>query len=97
MQVVRAAVDIPSGQELSLSYLGPQLFAPAAVRQQELQQQWEFHCSCNRCGKLVGLATQTAKSVRVVVCVVRVICELCDLIDLCDLTSLTDLIDMRNL
>jgi hypothetical protein len=49
VQVVRAAEDIPAGQAVSLSYLGPQLFAPAAVRQEELRQQWGFDCGCARC------------------------------------------------
>ncbi|KAF6262337.1 hypothetical protein COO60DRAFT_649132 [Scenedesmus sp. NREL 46B-D3] len=47
--VVRAAEDVPAGQQVSVSYLGPQLFAPAAVRQQELRQQWGFECGCARC------------------------------------------------
>lgn len=51
LQVVRAAHDIPATTELTLSYLGPQLFAPAAVRQAELKQQWGFDCGCNRCGR----------------------------------------------
>jgi hypothetical protein len=48
LQVVRAAEDIPAGQAVSVSYLGPQLFAPAAVRQEELRQQWGFECGCAR-------------------------------------------------
>jgi hypothetical protein len=48
-QVVRAGKDIAAGAELGLSYLGPQLFAPAAERQDELQQQWDFNCGCSRC------------------------------------------------
>lgn len=47
--VVRAAHDIPAAAEVTLSYLGPQLFAPAAERQAELKQQWGFDCSCSRC------------------------------------------------
>ncbi|WIA18501.1 hypothetical protein OEZ85_009954 [Tetradesmus obliquus] len=47
--VVRAAEDIAAGQQVTLSYLGPQLFAPAAVRQEELRQQWGFDCGCARC------------------------------------------------
>lgn len=47
--MVRAARDIPAGAELSLSYLGPLLFAPAAVRQAELRQLWSFDCRCSRC------------------------------------------------
>jgi hypothetical protein len=48
-QVVRAAREIPAATELTLSYLGPQLFAPSAERQAELKQQWGFDCACARC------------------------------------------------
>ena len=50
LQVVRAGRDIPAGSEVTLSYLGPQLFAPGIERQAELQQQWGFDCNCSRWG-----------------------------------------------
>jgi hypothetical protein len=46
--MVRAGRDIPANTEVTLSYLGPQLFAPAVVRQAELRQQWGFDCGCAR-------------------------------------------------
>ncbi|KAF8059148.1 hypothetical protein HT031_005320 [Scenedesmus sp. PABB004] len=47
--VVRAAEALAAGEQVFLSYLGPQLFAPAGVRRAELAAQWGFECGCARC------------------------------------------------
>jgi hypothetical protein len=48
LQVMRATEPLAAGAEVTVNYLGPLLFAPAAVRQAELQQQWGFNCGCAR-------------------------------------------------
>lgn len=46
---VRAAGDIGSQEEVTLSYLGRSLTAPHKVRQAELQETYGFKCGCPRC------------------------------------------------
>lgn len=40
VQVVRAVRDVPSGEELTVSYLGREDFSPVAVRQRILHERW---------------------------------------------------------
>jgi len=47
--VVRAVHPIAPGDEVLVSYLGREDFAPAQSRQQVLQQRFGFHCTCPRC------------------------------------------------
>lgn len=39
----------PPGQELTVSYLGREDFAPAGARQAVLQERFGFECDCQRC------------------------------------------------
>ncbi|KAG2494481.1 hypothetical protein HYH03_007250 [Edaphochlamys debaryana] len=47
--IVRAAVDMPQGAEVSLNWVGSLLAAPLAQRSAELQAQYGFRCGCARC------------------------------------------------
>jgi hypothetical protein len=38
-----------TGEELTVSYLGREEFAPAGTRQAVLQERYGFSCSCARC------------------------------------------------
>lgn len=38
-----------AGDEVTISYLGREEFAPAAARQAVLQERWGFECTCERC------------------------------------------------
>lgn len=38
-----------TGDELTISYLGREEFAPAAARQAVLHERWGFTCGCERC------------------------------------------------
>ncbi len=45
--VIRAVCDIPTGTELSISYIDTGM--PTWHRQQELLKSYYFHCACGRC------------------------------------------------
>eukprot|EP00879_Flechtneria_rotunda_P020233 GHRR01021277.1.p1 GENE.GHRR01021277.1~~GHRR01021277.1.p1 ORF type:complete len:452 (+),score=223.06 GHRR01021277.1:722-2077(+) len=60
--VVRAATGLAAGEQVFLSYLGPQLFQPLQTRQQELHQVWGFKCNCNRCKAEVRYASSSSSS-----------------------------------
>jgi len=47
--VVRAVADIPKGEEVLVSYLGRELLTPLQVRQELLEERYEFICRCPRC------------------------------------------------
>ncbi|WIA19949.1 hypothetical protein OEZ85_005832 [Tetradesmus obliquus] len=47
--VVRAVEDVAAGEELTVSYLGREEFAPAGARQAVLQERYGFACGCARC------------------------------------------------
>jgi hypothetical protein len=54
---LHAAAGCPAGEELTVSYLGREEFAPAGARQAMLQERYGFSCSCARC-KLEAQAPQ---------------------------------------
>eukprot|EP00927_Polykrikos_kofoidii_P035733 TRINITY_DN30271_c0_g1_i1.p1 TRINITY_DN30271_c0_g1~~TRINITY_DN30271_c0_g1_i1.p1 ORF type:complete len:669 (-),score=78.38 TRINITY_DN30271_c0_g1_i1:87-2045(-) len=45
--VVRAAKDIPAGEELTTNYT--EVRCPLRTRQAEIRQKWGFSCTCGRC------------------------------------------------
>eukprot|EP00879_Flechtneria_rotunda_P025937 GHRR01027599.1.p2 GENE.GHRR01027599.1~~GHRR01027599.1.p2 ORF type:complete len:105 (+),score=29.28 GHRR01027599.1:59-373(+) len=47
--LVRSAVQVPTGEELTTSYLGLAGGVPMQQRQQLLQQHYNFTCACQRC------------------------------------------------
>ena len=47
--LVRAVTDVAAGEELTVSYLGREEFAPAAARRAALLERWGFECRCERC------------------------------------------------
>ncbi|KAI8465647.1 MAG: hypothetical protein J3K34DRAFT_82272 [Monoraphidium minutum] len=47
--VVRAVQDMAAGDEVTVSYLGREEFAPAQARQAVLLERWGFECGCERC------------------------------------------------
>jgi hypothetical protein len=49
--VMRATQQVPAGEELCVSYLGLQDWAPAAARGQHLLDTYGFRCNCPRCGQ----------------------------------------------
>lgn len=52
----------PAGDEVAVSYLGREEFAPADARQEVLQQRWGFKCTCERC-RVEAAAPQELRSV----------------------------------
>eukprot|EP00933_Yihiella_yeosuensis_P005437 TRINITY_DN109951_c0_g1_i1.p1 TRINITY_DN109951_c0_g1~~TRINITY_DN109951_c0_g1_i1.p1 ORF type:complete len:675 (-),score=91.00 TRINITY_DN109951_c0_g1_i1:184-2208(-) len=50
MQEVFCISDIPSGSEITISYLGENLLTePTSKRQELLQKRWKFRCRCVNC------------------------------------------------
>ncbi|GAX85031.1 hypothetical protein CEUSTIGMA_g12451.t1 [Chlamydomonas eustigma] len=47
--VIRVTEEIPSGQEVTLNWLGSLLTAPLQQRRAELKEKYGFHCECRRC------------------------------------------------
>ncbi|GLI70498.1 hypothetical protein VaNZ11_015404, partial [Volvox africanus] len=49
VMVVRAATDLPVGQQVTISYFGRRALAPLELRRAYLAQHYGFICSCERC------------------------------------------------
>jgi SET domain-containing protein len=47
--VVRAACDMEAGEEVTITYAGPTVAAPIAVRREYLRKGFGFTCTCPRC------------------------------------------------
>jgi hypothetical protein len=47
--VVRSTADLSAGDEVTISYLGREAFAPAGERRAALRERYGFECACARC------------------------------------------------
>ncbi|EFJ49902.1 hypothetical protein VOLCADRAFT_89375 [Volvox carteri f. nagariensis] len=49
VMVVRAAADLPAGQQVTISYFGRRALGPLELRRAYLRQHYGFVCACERC------------------------------------------------
>ncbi|GBF93793.1 hypothetical protein Rsub_06125 [Raphidocelis subcapitata] len=61
--VVRAVQDIAEGEEVTISFLGRQEFAPVGARQAVLRERWGFECTCERCAVEAAAPPEVGRAV----------------------------------